>query len=519
MIEQHDLRFEVGPTSQESDKQALNRKQAKRVVYTGCAVVLGGFAGISSLAGYGFYRLAKDNEPRVQYSYSYKPLNERPIDRLEEYIKFPVENPPNSEVVKQYLINNYFLGRIGLDTFSDFELKTENSDEIKKIIGEKRIKLAFLGAEILAKVTPKKNIVTDEKNGAILFEGRSFDIKNSRHLFILDEIIEQNLYLLDSSKTPQEKYKASRWIEDLNWLADSQVPVQFEATEIGYPPNGSLRTLARFYRTLDNLDIKNLPKQIVYKPYLMDPTLGYAGGIYDPESKEIDIQKSSGESSVPHEEGHHQADVNVDFSQDKYNQMVADTKAGTKIGYDEKDVYITPGVLDAGKMGGSIEVEDYAETIRVYFWDGVAFRRRIAELKYKHSDAAVVLNAKYEFAKKLFKGEEFTKEGEVFSVQLGDVFAISDPDPVKQQISLRLEPKETTALTDLVGDTNLVKILEGPVVTTYRGEEVKMWKVNVGGIWPGLGFIEKSDTGQGWISEGWFGDKVLAKEADRFRGQ
>lgn len=519
MIEHNDLRFEVGPTSQESDRQALNRKQAKRVVYTGCVVTLGGFVGISGLAGYGFYRLAKDNEPRVQYSYSYKPLNERPIDRLEEYIKFPNNNPPSSEVVKKYLINNYYLGKIGLDTFSDFELKTEKNDEINKTIGEKRIKLAFLGAEILAKVSPAKNIVVDEVEGEVTFEGRYFDVKNPRHLFILDELIEQNLYLLDSDKTPQEKFKAGKWIEDLNWLADSQVPVQFEADEIGYPPNGSLRALARFYGTLDNLGYKNLPEKIVYKPYLMDPYLGYAGGIYKSENQEIDVSESSGPDTIPHEEGHHLADVNTDFSQDKYNQLVAEAKAKTKNGYDEKEAYFTPGVMDAGKMRSNVEVEDYAETIRAYFWDGVAFRRRTAELKYKQSDAAIVLLAKYEFAKRLFKGEEFIKEGEVFSVHLGDVFAISDPDPVKQQIPLRLEPKETTALTDLVGDTNLVKILEGPVVTTYRGEEVKMWKVDIGSIRQGIGFEEKPDSAQGWIWEGWFGDKVLAKEADEFKSK
>ncbi|MEK7580832.1 MAG: hypothetical protein AAB512_00985 [Patescibacteria group bacterium] len=519
MVEHNDLRFEVGPTSQESDKQGSNKKQANRVVYAGCAVVIGGFAGISGLAGYGSYRLVKDNEPRVQYSYSYQPLNERPIDRLEEYIKFPVDNPPKPEIVKQYLINNYYLGRIGLDTFSDFELKTEKSDEIKKTISEKRIKLAFLGAEILAKEVPNKNIAFDEKNGIITFEGRYFDVKNPRHLFILDELIEQNLYLLDSDKSPQEKYKASLWIEDLNWLADSQVPVQFEANDIGYPADGSLRALARFYRTLDGVGIKNLPKKIIYVPYLMDKDTGYAGGIYRSENQEIDVSESSGPDTIPHEEGHHQAYKNADFNQDKYNQLVAEAKAKTKNGYDEKDVYITPGVIDAGKMRSNVEVEDYAETMGAYFWDGVAFRRRIQELKYAKSDAAIVLEAKYDFAKLFFKGLEFTKEGEVFSVQIGDVFAISDSDPVKEPIPLRQEPMQNTVKTYYVLDTNSVKILEGPITTIFREEEVIMWKVEISSKEKDVGFVEKHDAGQGWISEGWFGEQVWANVAELFKSE
>lgn len=518
MYNERDPRLNIGPTEEQSDIQAVNEKRTKRVLYSGCAVILGGAAAITGLVGYGAYSLGKDRGPHVPQHFSYNPVNPGGVDRLEEYLQFPKSDPPTPEEVKKYLINNYYLGRIGLEAFADVELKTDSTDEVKKTINNERIKLAFLGADILAKEEPDKNIVTDRKNGEITFEGRYFDVKNPRHLFILDDLVEQNLHLIDPDKTPEEKYKASKWIEDLNWLADSQVPVQFEANNIGYPASGSIRVLARFYRKLDELGVKNFPKKIVYKPYLMDPDFGYAGGIYRDETQEIDISENSGQDAVPHEEAHHQQARNTDFSQAIFDQIVAQAKTKTTITYDEKDTYITPDVMKGG-LGSVVNFEDYAETIRMYFWDGVAFRRRIQELNYKKSDAAIVLQVKYDFAKKFFGGEEITKEGEVLDPKIGDVFVISDSDPTRLPIPLRLEPKETTALTDLVGDTNLVKILEGPVVTTYRGEEVKMWKVDIGSIKQGIGFEEKPDTAQGWISEGWFGDKVLAKEADEFKSK
>lgn len=517
MIERGDPRFDIGPTQSESDRFALAKKREERTANVGCSVLLAGAAGVLALAGYGAFRLADDRKEVPKDNFAYRLNGDDPLKRLEELIKFPENNPPSPEVVKQYLINNYYLGRIGLDAFSDFELKTGDSDEIKKTIGDKRIKLAFLGADILAKEEPDKNIVTDEKNGVVIFEGRYFDIKNPRHLFILDEIIEQNFYLLDTNKTPQEKYKASKWLEDLNWLADSKVPVQFEVKEIGYPPEGSLRALARFYRTLDRQGIKKLPEKIIYLPYLIDENYGYAGGIYRDEVQEIEISKSSGADSVPHEDGHYQSFRNVDYSQDIYNKIITEAKIRTTNVYDEKDTFINPDVLKGG--GGGVEVEDYAETIRVYFWDGVAFRRRIQELKYAHSDAAIILEVKYEFAKKFFKGEEFTKEGEVFDPKIGDVFEISDSDPQKAPIPLRQEPMQFAVFSDSVFDKNPVKVLDGPIVTIYRGDEVRMWKVEAGDIFREGEFDPRAEMKQGWISETWFGDRFLAKESEEFKSK
>jgi len=519
MIEHNDPRLQICTDEHDQDIPSPKLSKSKKALIAYNVTVLSG-AGLAFLgfAAYGFSKFVEDRRSSPQY-FSYQPKNERPLDRLEELIKFPENTPPEAEAVKRYLVANYNEGRVGLEAFSDFELKTGNSDEIKKTIRDKRIKLAFLGAEILALEDPEKNIVVDEVKGEVTFEGKYFDIKNSRHLFILDEIIGQNFILIDPDKTPEEQYKASKWIEDLNWLADSNVPVQFESNDIGYPPNGSLHVLARFYRTLDRLGIKDLPKKINYVPHLIDQRLGYAGGIYRSQDNEIDISESSGIDAIPHEEAHHQADVYSDFSQLKFNQLVNDVKSKVQGDYDPKDTFITPGVMDSAKTGSNTEVEDYAETIRMYFWDGVAFRRRIKELKYANSDAAVVLEAKYDFGKLLSRGDVFTKEGEVFSPQIGDVFEISDPDPAKVLIPLREEPIEQAVFTGNVRDTNDVKILEGPVTAEYKGEEVRMWKVVLGGINKDVGFAERHYAAQGWISEGWFGERVLAKEAEVFQNK
>lgn len=519
-MNENDPGLEIIP--KESDQDVLAKKPSKvRLAHNALNVGVFSGAGLAVLgfAAYGFVKFAQDRDSAEQY-YSYQPKNERPLERLEERISASEKNPPSSEEVKRYLIANYYLGKAGLEAFSDFELKTGDSDEIKKTIAQKRIKLALLGAEILAIQEPSKNILVDEQKGEVTFEGRYFDIKNPRHLFILDEVIEQNVFLIDPNKKPQEKYKASKWIEDLNWLADSNVPVQFEESEIGYPPYGSLRALARFYRTLDSLGIVDLPSKIDYVPHLIDEKLGYAGGIYDDGVEEIQISKSSGADTPVHEEAHHLAYRDKDYSQQKFNEVVDEAKREFQIIIDPKNVFISPYVLDSAMNGiSTTEFEDYAETINKYFWDGVAFRRRVAELKYTNSDAAYILAAKYEFAKRLFGGKEFTKEGEVFAVEIGDVFSISDPDPAKLVIPLRQEPKEITVQTDFVSDTNSVKILEGPVVTTYKGEEVKMWKVEGGDISPQGEFGPTDNMKQGWISETWFGDKILAKGAEDFIGK
>lgn len=468
---------------------------------------------ISSLATVGILLSVSrpQKQETVESGFVYHPSGSDSLDLLNQYFRYPQDKPPEKEEFKDFLFAQYELGRAGLEGFAEFQLKTDKSEEIKRIVAKKRTELAFLGAEIL-NLESDQAYKVDRIKGEITADGRAFDVGRDRDLFIVDEIINSNLKAIDKDKPGMERLRAKESVDDLLWLKDSNINLRFDSRNIGYPYEGSLALLARFYRKLDSMGVDNFAKEITFVDSIKDDALGFTGGLYFPDEEKILISGSGGQVAAAHEEAHHQSDINEVFGQANFDKVVADARQKFDITRDNRDAYISPWVIDIPNINP--DKEDYAETIAQYYYDGVAFRSRIQELKYKNDRAAEVLEAKYNFAKKFFNGESYTLGGEPFNVQAGDVYTIVDTDPAGIPISLRETPIGDADSFPMVRNGNQVKIVEGPVKALYRGREVNMW--NVVPVLSIANYDQNFDVAGGWVSEEWLGYKYWQSEAGQF---
>lgn len=413
--------------------------------------------------------------------------------------------------LERSLIGRYANARNNLIGYFEYQLQQTPNDE--KLIEdlERQRKAIVTDGGILLKELFQSQSMSIDQNEKISIDGVAFDLHDTFQLFLADQLIQLKIQVNNPDSNPHEITKAQREIEDLKWLREENSPIVFESDVFVLPSEKRLIYLATTVKIIQELDYP-LPTQITYRRYQDgDPGAGW----YDALTNTVYITEKSTDDTNIHEMAHHQADENQKFSQATFNQLVhsAIESIGDPSTLDLNRTFINRGVFDPTNMEKSL-IEDYAETLRTYFVDGVAFRQRIKDYELRGYPETQVLRAKYEFAKKFFKGKEYLHDGIVFEPQAGDVFAIDDPDYLRRGIGLRVFPTvERIFVSPPVGvyDQNKVLLLDGPVEVSdpVSGTSKKMWLVqlvNFEALQPDEKF--KETTQKGWILEDWFGDKV-----------
>ena len=458
-------------------------------------------------SGYGGFRITKDfilpSIPKVDDKDSQE--NKNRIEDLEAYYS-EFRNDAGDQDYEKLLISEYHLAKESFNGFSGYELKTNYSDDTLEFIQDSRRVLLTDGADLVNRITNSEEFVIDQDEGWILAEDVVFNFRDTYQEFILDGIITQFLVISHPDSSAVSKFEATKKKEDLFRLARQNLPIVVNVDSFGFPPENLLINMARFYQEIKRLGYP-VPSEILFKFY---PGNGPAGGYYD-QTDDFFVTNNSGDGTVIHEWAHHQADENIEFSQQSFNETVRRGLDKQGLSLTEESVYVNSGVIDLLNPEGTL-VEDYAETIRLYFEDGVGFRKLLKTLYLGNEAAYEVLLAKYEYAKDFYGGKEFLSNGEEFKPKPGDIFFIDDPDPSRTPIGLRPEPIFEPISGPVVYKDDTVEIIEGPEeVEVPSGGKAKMWKVvvAVAASEAGIGIVPEWT---GWIWEIWLGSRFIPAE-------
>lgn len=510
MVEQEGKQLEfpskIIPPPESSKVESGRRKRFLKNVGPSLLLLIG-----LGLSGYGGHRIAKDFILPLMPKVNDEDLreNKRGIEGLEAYYS-EYQSEQDTDEFNRFLIAQYQQARVAFHGYSEYELKTDYSDNTLEFVQNGRRALLIDGSDLVNRIANGQELVIDQDEEWIQTGDVVFSFGNTYQEFILNGIITQSLVMNHPGFSPPSKLEAKKKREDLLWLARQDLPVVVKPDSYGLPPENVLINMARFYREIKRLGYP-IPSEILFKFY---PGEGPGGG-YDDRTNEMFITNNSGEGTVIHEWAHNQADENEEFGQGMFNErFFPDSESLTPVDLNF-EFFVNPGVLGKDSIEGVMN-EDYAETIRMYFEDGVGFRLLLKTLYIGDKTAFDVLWAKYNFAREFFGGKEFLTNGEVFKPKPGDIFSIRDPDPSRVPIGLRPEPIfDPVSGTPVVYDSDTVEIVEGPKeVKMSDGDKAKMWKVVV--VFPisGLGKEEilVYSESSGWIWDIWLGSKSLPAE-------
>lgn len=407
---------------------------------------------------------------------------------------------------KAVLIDQYKLAKSAFVQYGNYEIVTDYSSDTIVFIKEGRRSLLIDGANLVNKMAGDKPFQIDEDKDSIKYASQEFEFKlgDTYSEFLLGGVIDQMLEI-DNAKNPiSVQEEAISNLKDLIWLSSHKLPIEFRSDSYSFPDTQILINMSRFYQTITELGYP-IPSHIVFGQHSRKDI---GAGWYVRETDTVIVTSRAGESAEIHEEAHHQADENTEFSQEKFNQIFLDAIGKTGADYKQKDFYVSDYPLTKNSQGETL-TEEYAEVIEAYFTDGVGFRHQLKLLYETSNPAFEVKKAQYEFAQEFFGGKQYLINGEIFTSEHGSVFTIDDPDPNQTSgIYLREEPK--------VGDENgrpkifdqeLVRVLDGPREMTFSsGETVSAWKVE-------LVYKEGDNynsTGlEGWIWDIWLGDRIM----------
>lgn len=469
---------------------------------------------ILGLAGYGGIRGGIDvsnwvaSNTNRQDSANQAPVRLQDFDRL-RLVSGISEQNLTPDLIFTKLAERYQLAKKTFRSMVEYELDQvaiPNKDT-RDFYEKGRVNLAIDGAVLLRYLHGDEGVEIDEGKKSVVFNGVKFDLSNRYQLFLVDRIIDRTIVASNPDAGTTNKTSAAKEQNDLTWLASQSFPVDFRPNYFLYPRDEDLSYLAVFYRKIADLGYP-LPSQVVYKGQAdNDPAIAW----YEPLAKRIVMTTRANSGSIIHEELHHQSHENQRFLQSAFNLTVDLVQQKVKSADQVKETYVNSSVLEHNDPE-RVRVEDYAETLRIYFVDGIGFRSRLKTLRVEDPAAYEVMRAKYAFAREFYKDQEYLTDGEVFEPKVGDAFKIDDPDRKTPGVLLRKRPTfEVSEVLPSVFRGDTVRILEGPVPIVDPAEESKtFWYVQKGyfaGTRSGsVQFIPEGDSG--WMSQEWFGDKA-----------
>ncbi len=403
------------------------------------------------------------------------------------------------EFDKAILIDQYKLAKLAFTNYGSYELLTYNSSETTELLKQGRRSLLIDGANLINKVKEREFFQIDEEKDSIKYLDQDLEFKlgDTYSEFLLGGIIDQ-LIEINSSENPVEKQEeAIAFLKDLIWLSGQNLPIELKSDSYSFPNIQILSNMSRLYRTLAELKYP-APSTIIFGPYSKEHD---AAGWYTIEKNRVIVTSNAKPTSIVHEEAHHQADENPQFSQERFDEMFQNIVSQQGLDLENKDIYVSDYAMKN-------LVENYAEVIEAYFTDGIGFRNQLKSLYLSGNPAYEVKKVVYEFAQDFFGGKQYLRNGEEFFPAPGQVFKIEDPDPNQNVgIYLREEPKvgDEEGRPRVFGNES-VRILDGPKEMTFSpGKTVLAWKVepviSVNNDYNSTGF-------EGWIWEIWLGDRI-----------
>lgn len=480
---------------EETKKPRLSRKAAIRAAYSA------GYVSLLGWAIYGAYQCTDELNSRVSDDGNTPAKRERGIEGLDYY--YALSENFDHEEARKIVTAEYQIARDSFNYYAAYELKTDYTEGTEAFIKQQLYDLAIDSAVLLKRYYGFSDIKIDQNERKVDFPGTlEFDLDNRYDLVLLDGLVNSILGYSNPDNSSEAKFTAAKRYDDILWLSQQDLPVTIRERTFAYPENNMLTNMSRFYRTLDGTYPR--PVEVVFYPFAVGDSAGHYRG-----NSIIYLTEQTDGLGFIHEAGHHQADENGQFSQERYDEVVrgAIARVEEKLG---KSFNIGPSsITDYAKKNSS---EDYAESFMTYFSKGVEFRFKLKELKSKGDPNYEVVLAKYNFFKDFWHGEEYIKDGEELNPQIGDVYKISDPDGYELGIGLRHQPNVDTGRNyPAIYHDDRVKILEGPVdyLDSETGEVMRLWKVILVNIASSDGTIAEVVDREGWIREYWLGDVEL----------
>lgn len=462
-------------------------------------------AGIGAVSLIGLIRVADCSADYISnsdnlYEYDAKVNRRESLEGLEEYYGNLYGNKLSSEQIQERVLNDYVAAREGLIHESNYFLKTKYDSKTKEHVAYQRKILTIDGVKMMKKYLGWGDISLDEDKNRITIPGiRDFDINDVTDIVLLDQIV-SNSIRENLARSDFEKQHFGDNKFDALWLSKSGIDLQIRNDTFAFPEDDALIIMSRFTQFTEKLGYP-VPPAIEYVPY--DGKSGYSG-IYisykgSDNLNKIQLNTEGSKHTPAHELAHHQAYTNPEFGIEKYIERVnASLELVKRKGYsiNINEPFIT-------EYAATNYQEDYAETVSIYFMDGVSFRRKLKELYSKSLDDKSrheyeILAAKYNFAKEFFGGVEFMKDGSIFNPKIYEEYRIDDPDPKQSAIPLRSNGRfEGSPETGYLHNGEIVKIVSEPRADLQPNLNI-----------PIRFYLVESGGKSGWVSDFWFGDKI-----------
>ena len=483
--------------SNQSEREPKQRKLNPWLVRGGAAVVLGTASAIGGIAC--------NDEGGTE-----SPTPTATVQALEYYHDPDLPIAPNINLaVSTKLVNDYYEMRgnfIPIEEIKEQALLV-TLGKIEAIFFENQ-DLPFRYQDILRK---------DKK--IIEIRGREFNLDRPTDFVIgvalADYLFQQ--YFEDEIRELDEFFDYDRQtldnIANLFWLKDN-----FEVIEMGdIPPiarTANLEELAIGLKTLQEAGLPIPKKAKIGVFHFSNGTNPYES--IDKDTILLDIWSyPTGEFRVGSSIAEFVIANNPQILE-RYSQIV------TEVFNQHKDQIIDPRLLSSGDYDyvyGDDAIE-FSSFFADYIFDGVGLRKKIAYAKATgHEAEAAILGAKSGYLKQTFGGRDYSVDGktkEIREYQVGDLIKIEDYEaPRRSGIFLRPEPvEEIDPNWPSIGDGSTLKLIGKPVILLNddRLEATTMWQVQAGSVASGRVFIPSEWKSPGWVSEEWFGEKLLTDQ-------
>lgn len=434
--------------------------------------------------------------------------------------------------------------------FNEFAQRpnTENSLEVFHQIAVDHL---FKGLRLLNKAAKRQvaeYLNADPGQLQVKLDGQIYDLNNSfqfQTAFALTSLkLEAIAIQMDLNNIAAEEKRAEVLAKSAKNILDQEILLWLKNQNLnnGFTKDSLLliepQSLSRFARTLKLIDNLGYPPP---RAGIFGPDAKYGGrfvakGELSSEHTTIDYGDRYGSiNSLIHELGHYLAEVsketNPEFSQSAFNKLLDQVERENLPTVANKETvhFYTPPDYRINRT------EQYAYYFEEFVNNGENLRGKISQKRQEDPYAANILDAEYDFFKRLFKGKEFIVDGLTWeelqtrikkdkpvaekqkSYQIGQIVTISDNDTRRPGILLRPSPNGPI-YTDskAVFDQDDIQILEGPFVIKHQtwdqqGKpifvDINWWKVKIIYQPPNSSQLVGSQYGEkGWISEEWFGE-------------
>lgn len=435
--------------------------------------------------------------------------------------------------------------------FWQFAIRPNNQDVIERFhqLATERL---FEGLRLLHQAENPKvaQLVKNSQKLQVRFDDHFYDLNNPWQFQVLFALVDLRLEKfalqseLKAKRIKEEEYLELANHNVLDWQAISWLTNQELKT--GFTKNSLLfvdaKSLARFARILKEINQLGYPAP-AFGFFGAHPSSG--GGFIPKDNSDFSdhtafdrIDQFGSVDSLIHEIAHHvakvSAGINSQFSQSSFNQLMDNAERTNLPSVREKhEIHFYAPLSERDSR-----VEQYAYFFEKYVNNGDGLRAAIAQIRQKDPAAANILQAEYDFFKRLFKGKEFARDGLIAdqlklpqqeltppateikpTYQIGQRVIIHDKDTDRPGIFLRPSPAgHVETDTKAVFDGDDVEILEGPFVIKRQNwdkqgkpilEDVNWWKVRIK-YQEELGYSKIGyQDGEGWISEEWLGRIIL----------